>query len=271
MKKAFTIVLCFLFLIAIASCTDKQGTNESSASSSTNKAEYLSESATAATTAQKSNELKDKESKADILPSENETTEVPFDSAEHNENSAPQILFLTLDNISEIETAYNNMEDEAFERFISEHPKHYEANGITNRSDARKVIDEIKETTIILLDGDEENVSEMYFYLERNEIQQSISVNGEKRIICTYYTPLDDHTNNAMLAGNPNAEFLEELLVDNVPVKLYRLQNNDSYFAELSVGNTDIFCRIINMENINELKTYFDRLTFVKIGDLLNE
>lgn len=273
MKKTLTIALSFLFLITLASCRDKQKTNENTSSVIVNNSTFLNEyTNTIITTTQHSNELSNNKVQTDAGLSENNATNVSSSNTIiPNENSAPQILFLTLDDIATVEDAYNNMDEEEFKDFISEHPKHYEANGITNRSDAKKVIDELKETTVILLDGDTKNVSEMYFYLERNEIQQSVSVENEKRIICTYYTPQKQQASYTSLTNNQNAEILAEMSVDDVPVKMYQIQNNDSYFAELTVNNTTIFCRITNMENVDELKACFSRLTFVKIGDLLNK
>lgn len=52
-------------------------------------------------------------------------TESDSSSKNNDEKVAPQILFLTLEDIAAIETAYNNMQEEEFKIFISDYPKHY--------------------------------------------------------------------------------------------------------------------------------------------------
>lgn len=254
----------------MTSCGDIDTANESTTLANINNSIQHAEEISSATATQNSNELTNDKNETDTPSSESNVPSV-LTSDIHNENSAPQILFLTLDDIAAVETAYDKMEEDEFTQFISEHPKHYEANGINSRSDAKKVVDELKETTIFLLDGNEKNVSEMYFYLEQNKIQQPIFIENDKKIICTYYTPQNNQTTNSSLDNNPNAEFLDEFTVNGILIKIYQIQNNTSHFAELIVNNTSIFCRITNMENINEIKTCFDRITFVKIGDLLDE
>ena len=270
MKKVLILFVVFLLAISMASCRNTDTSNESTTFTSTNNSSQFLEELSSATATQNSNELTNNKIETDIPSSESNVPSV-LTSNIHSENSAPQILFLTLDDIAAVETAFNKMEEDEFNQFISEHPKHYEANGINNRSDAKKVVDELKETTIFLLDGNKKNVSEMYFYLEQNKIQQPVFLENDKKIICTYYTPQNNQRTNSSLDNNPNSEFIDEFTVNGIPIKIYQIQNNTSHFAELIVDNTSIFCRITNMENVDEIKTCFSRITFVKIGDLLDE
>lgn len=270
MKKVLFLFVVFSLVISMTSCRSTDTSSESTTLTSINNSIQLTEEINSAIATQNSSELTNNKNETDTPSSESYMPSV-LTSDIHNENSAPQILFLTLDDIAAVETAYNNMNEKEFNQFISEHPKHYEANGINNRSDAKNVVDELKETTIFLLDENEKNVSEMYFYLERNEIQQPIIIENDKKIICTYYTPQNTQRTNSSLDNNPNAEFLDEFTVNGVLIRIYQIQNNDSHFAELIVNNTSIFCRITNMENVDEIKTCFSRITFVKIGDLLNK
>lgn len=270
MKKFLILFVVFLLAISMASCRNTDTSNENTTFTSTNNSSQFLEELSFATATQSSNELTNNKIETDIPSSESNVPSV-LTSNIHSENSAPQILFLTLDDIAAVETAYDKMEEDEFTQFISEHPKHYEANGINSRSDAKRVVDELKETTIFLLDGNEKNVSEMYFYLEQNKIQQPVIIENDKKIICTYYTPQNNQRTNSSLVNNPNAEFLDEFTVNGTLIRIYQIQNNDSHFAELIVNNTSIFCRITNMENVDEIKTCFNRITFVKIGDLLDE
>lgn len=270
MKKTLFLFVVFLLVMSMTSCSDVGTANESTTIANINSSIQFTEEINSTTADPSSSELTNDKNQT---VSHSAVSNVPsvLNSDVHNENSAPQILFLTLDDIASVEASYNNMEEDEFKRFISEHPKHYEANGIYSRSDAKNVIDELKETTILLLDNNEKNVSEMYFYLERNEIQQPVIIENDKRIICTYYTPQSNQKAISSLGNNPNAEFLDEFTVNGVCIRIYKIQNNTSYFAELIVNDTYIFCRITNMENIEEIKTHFSRITFVKIGDLLAE
>ncbi len=198
-------------------------------------------------------------------------TESESSSKNNDEKVAPQILFLTLEDIAAIETAYNNMQEEEFKNFISDYPKHYEANGIATREEAKVILDEVKDTTVVLLDGDLGNVSEMYFYVERNEIQQSILIEDNKRLICTYLTPQKAEKSGESLLNSKDIELIGETFADDVLIELYKVQDSDSHYAELTVNDTVIQCRVTNMENEDEVKKCFERVSFRKIGDLLAE
>ncbi len=271
--KKILIVLSFLLLTVLVSCADEYQSDTYNISSKvktdlpTNGYAYQNEKTT----------IVREEIVFQTNEDENSTTALNSESmiqksfGTDNENSAPEILFLTLEDIATIENAFQNMDENEFEKFIAAHPKHYAANGIRSRTDAKVILDELKETTVILIDNNTDNVSEMYFYSERNEIQQTVLLENGKRIICTYYTPKNSQHTGFSLGNNEETALIDEMIVDGISAKIYRIKNNDSYFVELNVNNTAVLCRVVNMETVDELILCFNRLTFVKIGDLLNE
>ncbi len=274
MKKILKIFLLLSLLISLTCCANREKINETTShqnfKTSLNSSSFFNEKTQKnnTITTKYSNISTQKNSEISTTIATLPTTKI-LTSDTLNENSAPQILYLTLEDIIAVETAYNNMKEEEFENFISNYPKHYNMNGIENRSDAKIILDELKETTIILLDGDKNNISEMYFYLGRNEIQQSIIVEGDRRIVCYYYTPQNINGSSSKYSNSNQANLVKEITVNGITAKVSKFPNSELFFADISLNNTVICYRVTEAQTIEEFEADFTRLKFVKIGDLL--
>lgn len=273
MKKKIMIFVA-LFLIVFSGCshqkkTDNVITTKKHEVTTDINDEYRDESNERNTTTQK--ELNHEEILDDTTVTTEAETNTILATDNVNENSAPQILFLTLDDIAEVEKAYNNMDEEEFIEYISNHPKHYGMNGIESRSDAKKVLDEVKETTVVLLDGEKSNVSEMYFYVERNEIQQLIVVEDEKRLACYYYTPQNTNSGASKYGNVAGAVLVTEVKSNEATAEVYQFPSSELFFVDISLNDTVICYRVTQEQTIEEFEEDFERLQFAKIEELLSQ
>lgn len=276
MKKILKTFLLLLLLISLTCCANQEKNNKTTSHQNSktilNNSSFFSEKTHGnnSTTTKHSNISTQKNFEISTTISALSTTNILTPDT-LNENSAPQILYLTLEDIIAVETAYNNMGEEEFENFISDYPKHYNMNGIENRSDAKIILDELKETTIILLDGDKNNISEMYFYVGRNEIQQSIIVEGDRRMVCYYYTPQNINGSSSKYSNSSQANLVKEITVNGITAKVSKFANSELFFADISLNDTVICYRVTETQTIEEFEADFARLEFVKISDLLSE
>lgn len=262
MKKTIFILGLFIAVIMLFSCNDSS-MESVIPQTSTNLA--VNETA-------ESNSLTSLQTQSTTIEKHFEETEKPsstvIESSYNSENAAPRILTLNCEDIIAIQKAYEEMDEDTFIEYINAYNISYDANGLESKAAAKKIVDELKETTILLLDGNK-NISNMYFYVERNEVQQSTLIEEDKRIICTYYTPQKPDRYNITLENSEKSELIGETSINDIPVKLFKIQDNSSYFAELTVNETVIHCRFTNVQTVDELKSYFLRLDFIRIGDLI--
>lgn len=200
------------------------------------------------------------------------TTLKPNKTTEEAHESAPMIIFLSLDELKEIKNAFDTMKADEFQAYIeNEHSGAY-MNGMWDYENSTALLDEMCSTYIPLLDGDVQKLDNFSFYQESNSILQLIIFDEDKRasvIINTFKSTKPkklEFSNEAMCISEKTIE------KDNYIAHLYEYQNTDyRFYAEILIDDTYIILRSGRIDTMEDFEECFNRLSFVKIGDLLSE
>lgn len=187
-------------------------------------------------------------------------------------NSAPKIIFLSFAELKLINEALETMSAEEFEKYMSEENPALSLSGMHNYKKAKILIDELKETTILLLNNELSFNSKFSFYYERNEVHIFSDLSEKKRVACYAFTPQRETSKEYGMSLNENLVFLNETQKDGVTLKVYdSLYEDRGFHIETEIDNTYITLWINKKQNIEEFESDLARLEFIKIGDLLNK
>lgn len=194
------------------------------------------------------------------------------ESSKYSEqNSSPAIIFATLSDLVRIKSILNTIHPDDFAKYIRENELDFAMNGMGDYESTTKLMNELENTYIPLLDNDKANFSTISFYWERNEIQQITFFDEERRVVCYIYTPESGRETGGRFGENENAIFVKSTKNNLAEADVYRIGDKEYFCVDVLIEDTYIFMRTNKIINIEEFEECFNRLTFVKIGDLLNE
>ncbi len=196
-----------------------------------------------------------------------ETTESSVDITQSN--SGPHIIYISIDELRDIKRALSTMTPSEFMIYMGEEQSRHEFSGMKNYEISQTLMDELERTTIVLLDGKEDSVDKLMFYWERNEVQQMMFFDENSRVSLYIYTP--EINRGTFGDNNETAVFQKTIENDDVTAHVYKTEDDESFCADVFVGETYIFMRSFEIKTIEDFETCFARLEFVKIGDLLSE
>lgn len=189
-------------------------------------------------------------------------------------NGAPYIISVVLDELKDIRNAVNSMQEEDFKEYMYEN--HYGAivNGMNTIENARFLMEEFEETTIPVLDGNEENISKLGLYRESNCIHHLIIYDSEEIQRTSVWTYTVNSTKPKVMEFGEEVEIvsLKTIETDRYIANLYETRNADyKFFGEIIIDDSYIILRSFGIETMEEFEECFSRLEFRKIGDLMNE
>lgn len=202
-------------------------------------------------------------------------TEDVISNNNHNQEenqSPPEIITVSYDELKEIKFAVENFDSDAFIHYMKENHGSIVLNGMYDLEIAKELLKELESTTILTLKDDFSFDDELSFYHERNEVQQLVSFNESSRISIYNYTPQSSRDKSGSFGeNNEKAILLEELNFDGITISIYQTDSENTFFADVLVNGTYIFVRTKDIETVDDFKDYLSMIEFVKIGDLLNE
>lgn len=200
------------------------------------------------------------------------TTNKPKKTTEKAQENAPMIIFLSVDELKEIKSSFDTMEANEFQLYIEKEHSDVYMNGMWDYENSIALLDEMCSTYIPVLDGDIQKLDNISFYQESNSILQLIVFDEDKR--CSANVKTVKNTEQKELVFEEEAICVSEKTIekDNYTACLYEYKNTDyRFYAEISVDNTYIILRSNWVDSMEDFEECFNRLTFVKIGDLLSE
>ncbi len=265
--KKITIILFAVLMLFVSAC-GKQPADEIHATSDIEISSSTAETeATISTFSQNHDTTTQPNFK---YPPHYTTTQITQISGNPENNEPPHMSIHTLESIAELENAHKTMSATEFAQFLWD-TENYWGSSITSQEDALKVLDEIKRTTIILLDGNKDNFEEALLYEESHFLTNTIIMNDTGNIICTYYTPYRENVKTKTLGESQKATFIKEISANGVTADVYNFDRGDKYeiYAEILVDESRIVLRVTEEQTIEEFESVFARLEFVKIGDLI--
>ena len=188
------------------------------------------------------------------------------------QESAPFIIFLSLDELKEIKNAFDTMEADEFQSYMEkEHPNTC-MNGMWDYENSTALLNEMCSTYLPVLDGDAQKLDNISFYQESNKIHQLVVFDENKRASVIVNTV--ENTEPQKIILGDEASYISEKTIekDNYIAHLYEYENADyRFFADILIDNTYIVLRSNWIDTMEDFENCFNRLTFVKIGDLLTE
>lgn len=206
--------------------------------------------------------------------SQNYKTNTPIkNDMEINEYSGmPMVVYATLAELKEIKNAFDDMEPDEFYEYIKNEKTEQFISGMRNYERTKDLLEELTETSVPLLDGDENNFTEIGFYWENNIIHQKVSWSENQRISVLIDTVKSSRPKELQLNDNAVFVSVKNIKNENYTANLYKVENADySFFADVTVDGTYIVLRTLDFYEMEEFEECFTRLKFVKIGDLLDK
>ena len=271
MKRIFAVICMFAILI-LSACnnnTDKEkGTT----------ALFVSQNSEAEKTLFETDSKIDYTKQNYITTTQNFTeeektvTETPRVSNSQVDKVPPYVLRESLEDLKQIKAASETMSESEFTEFMDKNFSKEAMNGMNTLENTKRLLEELEETYIPLLDNDVENFSNISFYHEKNEIYQLISFDDETRLATYIYTPKSTREKKIQFEENLNISTVQSVKIGEYNMNLYDVEDtNYSFFADVVIGDTYIIFKGKPNHSFEEFKATLYRLTFVKIGDLLNE
>ncbi len=272
MKKLLSIIFIFLFLF---SACQKQPLNKETTT------QFYPESSTNKTFKELTTVFSDlKESTTNSTQSATEknntvnTTDNNSNSSEENvQNSSPMIIFIGLDELKEVKEAYDSLTEEDFQNYMENEYVDTYMTGMWDYENSTALIDELCSTYVPVLDNNSDNLSEFAFYWEINQIDQLVYFNSPQRASAIIYTS-ESGKEKSLPFTNVKVTLAESIVKDNYTINIYdKVEKNLAdieFYAEVIFEDTYIVFRSADIETAEEFSQQLNRLTFVKIGDLIN-
>ena len=271
MKKLLSIIFVFLFLFS--ACKKQSATEESTT-------ELYTESSTTKffddSTTRRFGTTENISSSAQATPSQNQTVNFASnasDSQEENfQNSSPVYILIGLDELKEVKEAYDSMEADEFQKYMENEHIDTFMTGMWDYESSTALLDEMCSTYVPVLDNDPNNLSDFAFYWKVNQIDQLIIFNGDERVSVITNTPKNSGTKDFNLGEEAVYISQKNIEKDGFTARLHEVENADyPFFAEIIIGDTYIILRSGGIDTMEDFERCFNRLSFVKIRDLLNE
>lgn len=268
MRKILSFLFVFLFLF---SACKKQPFNEVTTSESnqetiTNK--FFDEITTRFSDLTEAiiNTTRSADEKNDITENKSELSD------ENEQHSSPVYIFIGLDELKDVKNAFDEMEADDFQTYMeTEHIDTY-MTGMWDYESSASLLDEMCSTYVPVLDNNPDNLSDFAFYWKNNCIDQLIIFGGDKRVSVI--------SNTAKYSGAKELNLGEEAIYisqkniekDGFTARLHEVENADyNFFAEIIIGDTYIILRGMGFDTMEDFEECFNRLTFIKIDDLINQ
>lgn len=261
MKKT-VIILCAIFLFFVSACGNTKTIEDNAIISTT--AKKTSAIYTEAETNNVTNQSTKKQKETSTKPNKAE-------KVSQQNNIPPYILSVNLNDLIQIKSATNSMNEADFIEFMNKNFPNAVMNGIDDLSQAKQLLSELEKSYIPLLDGDKNNFSTISFYLESNEFHQLTYFGEKSRIVAYVHTAENIEQSGIMFNNMENAIIVKNIETDTYSAKIYTVENKEHFFVDLFIDDFYIFFRTHDVATIEEFEANFARLKFVKIGDLLNE
>ncbi len=271
MKKLLSIIFVFLFLFSACKkqSSIEETTTKSYPESSANKTLGDLTTRYSDITETITNSTQSATKNNDIV---NITDNNSNSSEENVQNSGPMYIFIGLDELREVKKAYDSMAADDFQMYMeNEHIDTY-MTGMWDYESSTALLNEMCSTYVPVLDNNPDNLSEFAFYWKSNCIDQLIIFDGDERVSVIANTAKNPRTKELNLGEEAIYISQKNIEKDGFTARLHEVENADyPFFAEINIDGTYIILRSGGIDTMEDFEKCFNRLTFVKIDDLLNE
>ena len=193
---------------------------------------------------------------------------------EYDQFSLPNAILVTLEDLNFIKIASNTMSQDEFTTYmISNYSGEY-INGMHSIENTKIILKEFEESTIPVLDGNTDKISDLHLYRDYNCIHQLIIYDREETQRSSDWIYTVNSEKSEVLEFEEEVEIVsyKTIETDCYTANLYETKNADyEFYGEITIDGSYIVLRSDGMDGIEEFEECFSRLEFRKIGDLMNE
>lgn len=262
MKKTLLFVLCFL-LVIISGCKNSVVTENSTTKKQESYIESINNKSDTQTSENK-----------EFTSTQNATHRETFYAAtttkfleRYDDSPAADILQFDIETLRALKKAAETMTDAEFESYLEESRLElawFEMVNTTGKFNS--LLDDIENIYVAILDENSDDVS-LTYYVNEKRVFQSVSFSETRRFGFDFYVNIEPF----YYANIEGSEYIKTVNTDFVKADIYTFENKTGFCADAVLGEQKFDIRVSEAQTIEEFEADFARLTFVKIGDLLNE
>lgn len=191
---------------------------------------------------------------------------------EEVQNSSPIILYFDLSDLQEIKQAYETMNPDDFMVYMETEKIEIYMTGFEDYESSENMLEKLSSTTIPLLDGNPDNFPEQAYYSQNDRLDSLVFFDDNKRFIVTVEDAEKDTSNELELDSESKIISEKILETEEYSATIYEVINDYySYFATVKINGSYIVMRSMGIDSVEDFEECFNRLEYVKIGDLLEQ
>ncbi len=185
-------------------------------------------------------------------------------SSLHEEASPYDVVDFDISKMKAALIASETMNNENFEKYlILNYP--YAHNCEFNTPELYgKYIEDVSEIRLAVVDNDYNNVGVANYYLGNKNVTQIVYTSGTRRFVVDI-NPL------VVFEENEKTELIKSTQTDSFSADIFWSGIWNSYTGNIYFDGETYTFRVYEMDNIDLVESELNRLTFVKIGDLLSK
>lgn len=194
------------------------------------------------------------------------------DVSGNNQNESPMILSLSLEEIKTIKTAFEAMPADEFMTYMENEHKEEYMTGLWDYENSQKLLSEICETSIPVVDSASTDIKSLSFHWEINTIMQVIAFDSGERFSVMIETPSSESEKELNIGEETEIVLLKEIENEEYSAKFYEADGDYyPFYVCVTVDESFIILRTVDIETQGSLEDCFSRLSFAKVGDLIEQ
>ncbi len=195
-----------------------------------------------------------------VVTTENNTQK----SSLHEEASPYDVVDFDISKMKAALIASETMNNEDFEKYlILNYPYAHNCEFNTPKL-YRNYIENVSEIKLAVVDNDYNNVGVANYYLESKNATQIVFTSETQRFVIDI-NPL------VIFEENEETRFIKSVQTNDFSSDIFWSKTWNSYTGNIYFDGETYTFRVYEMDNIDLVESELNRLTFVKIGDLLSE
>lgn len=263
MRKILFLALCFLFVI-IAGCKNSIVTECSTTKEQKTSAESINNTIDIQTSENKEITFIQTETHSEMSYA---TTSTKVSEC-YDDSPAADILQFDIETLKALKKVAETMSDAEFESYLEESRLELAWFEMVNTIEKfNSLLDDIENIYVAVLD---ENLDDVFltYYVNEKRVFQSVTFSETRRFGFDFYISGEPLYYYANINGT---EYVKTVEINSVKADVYRSDRRNGFCADAVLGEQEFDIRVNEAQTIEEFEEDFSRLSFVKIGDLLNE
>lgn len=183
------------------------------------------------------------------------------------QHTPPYILTESVEDLRRIKKATQTVDESEFEDYMKNNFSTEAVNKMDSLENTKAILDELESSYAVVLD-DKQNDLNFAFYVDSHLFHQIVFFDEQRRIAANVHTPENNKPKTPNFEENSVLETisLEEYGYDG---NIYVIEGSEHFFADIIIEESYILIRSHGIETLEDFENCFSRLSFVKIGDLI--